>query len=190
MKALLGALMCLVFTITQSFAISGGPFSGGGHVVVTGTYAGVFVAAPVADNSIALFTLKITQTGIGTGSAIIFRNGLFYTDGTINAIGDPDTAKLSGVISASFIETPIVGTTTVEREYDAAGKFEGAKLLNRATTLLSSSTRIKGNASITYRNNASDPNGSSNVPPCAAFPAPPCPIIYKVKGFKQSESFE
>jgi hypothetical protein len=42
MKSVLGCLMCLVITMSQSFAISGGPFGRGVNVV--GTYAGVIKA--------------------------------------------------------------------------------------------------------------------------------------------------
>src|SRR5437763_16385518 len=104
MKVLLAALMCLVFTITQAFAISGGPWSGsGGPVTVTGTYAGVLVPLvgvvdagppPVTlppDNSVALFTLKIPQTGLASGTSVVFRNGIAYS-GPVQGSADLDTA--------------------------------------------------------------------------------------------------
>src|SRR5947209_5149698 len=49
MKTVLGCLMCLVFTMSQSFAISGGPFGGGaGKPSTTGTYAPMFTAVTFA----------------------------------------------------------------------------------------------------------------------------------------------
>src|SRR5882672_8653322 len=99
MKVLLGCLMCLVLTIVETFAISGGPWGGPSHVTVTGTYAGVFVPIPPVnpapppptlppDNSLALFTLKVPQIGLASGTSAVFRNGIFYS-GTIRGSADP-----------------------------------------------------------------------------------------------------
>jgi hypothetical protein len=107
MKALLGALICLVFTMTQTFAISGGPWGRPGQTAVTGTYAGAFVpplaGSPPAesDNSLGLFTVTIPKTGVGTGTIAIFRNGHFYS-GTIQATADPDSARLYATLNATF----------------------------------------------------------------------------------------
>lgn len=91
--------MCLVLTLSQSFAISGGPFGRGGPLVLTGTYAGVLTPIAVVvdpgpppvtlppDNSLGLFSLGIAPVGLGTGSTpsnavigavVIFRNGIVY----------------------------------------------------------------------------------------------------------------
>src|SRR5207302_2306658 len=60
MKVLLACLMSLVFTISQSFAISGGPWTGGKGVVgVVGTYAGTFQYVVVGSNNLAVFTLSV-----------------------------------------------------------------------------------------------------------------------------------
>src|SRR5438094_369344 len=109
MKTLLGCLMCLVLTLSQAFAISGGPFGGKEHVSVTGTYAGVLIPTvdPVigqADNSLALFSLKVLQTGLASGMSIVFRNGLFYS-GIIDAVGDPNAATITAVVNGSFSKT-------------------------------------------------------------------------------------
>ena len=201
MKALLGALVCLVFTITQSFAISGGPWGRGGGVSVTGTYAGVLV--PIAainpapppptlapDDSLALFTLKIPQTGGGTGAAVIFRKGIFYP-GVIDAVGDPDSGKVSAVISAS------VGITVTcndcngvahDNTYtlNANGKFETVKAVADQQSAAASSVRLRGKASITYVTdamNACDPGCVASLNAASG-----ASIEYRVKGFKQSDS--
>jgi hypothetical protein len=116
MKILLASLMCLVLTMSQGFAISGGPVYGGSNVVTTGNYAGLFVPT-TADNSLGLFAATIPKTGLGTGTVGLFRNGIFYP-GTIQAIADPDSGVLTGVVNSSesitftSIADPITGTTT------------------------------------------------------------------------------
>ena len=179
MKIVLACLMCLVFTATESFAIDGGPNYGGGSVTVTGTYAGVLAPIPTVldpgpppvtlkDNSLALFTLVIPKVGLGTGTAAVFRNGLSYS-GTIQASADPDTAKLSGVISTSF--------TPPGANYKANGQFVHAHIVANTNTSSTATARIRGQASITYTNNAADPNGDSGGP-----------IFYRIRGFKQASA--
>src|SRR5260370_38480997 len=122
MKVLFGFLMCLVLTIAQTFAISGGPWSGPGHVTVTGTYAGVLVPIPPvnpapppptlpADNSLALFTLTVTHKGLATGVSAVFRNGIFYP-GTIEGSADPNSVQLSAEWQATLSQnSPNLHTT-------------------------------------------------------------------------------
>jgi hypothetical protein len=181
MKILLACLMCLVLGASECFAIGGGPvFGGGGQVTVTGTYAGVFV--PIVDptigipeNSLVLFTLTIPKVGLATGTTAVFRNGFFYP-GTIQGSADPDSARLTGVVNAFFQETVATsGNTTFMFEYDANGRFVNTKITANSNTFSTASTRIRGKATITYRNDAGDPMGDSGGP-----------IEYKVHGFKQS----
>jgi hypothetical protein len=193
MKVLLGCLMCLVLTIAQTLAISGGPWGGrGGQVTVTGTYAGVLVPVVVVvdpgpppvtlppDNSLALFTLKIPQTGGAAGVAIVFRNGITYV-GTILGIADPDSAKLTGIITTAFLLKLGTGSSSADYEYDANGQFVNAKIVGGTNASGAASTRIRGKATLTYVNDDPDPmrhaNGDSGGP-----------IQYKIHGFKQSES--
>jgi hypothetical protein len=193
MKAVLGCLMCLVLTMSQSFAISGGPFSGPGHVEVTGTYAGVFVPTAVVvvldpgpppvtqtfppDDSLALFTLKIPSTGLASGTAVIFRNGFFYDIGAIQGSADPDSAQLTGIINASLTVNVESGIETVSEIFFASGKFLNTKIVAKRNNFSTSGTRIRGKASITYTAVPDDPRGDSGGP-----------IDYKVRGFKQSAS--
>jgi hypothetical protein len=196
MKVLLAGLMCLVFTITQAFAISGGPWGRGG-VTVTGTYAGVLVPLVVVvspgpppatlppDNSLALFTLKIPQTGGGAGAAVIFRNGFFYP-GLIDAVGDPDSGKVNALITGSFSKTHTANDLNgVAHDYTfnftATGQFDSAKVVG-SNPGEATSTRLKGKASITYTTE-NDPNN-----PDFAAGDSGGPIQYKIRGFKQSES--
>jgi hypothetical protein len=186
MKALFGSLMCLVLTFSQAFAIPGGPFSGNGRAVVVGTYAGVLIpmvnpVVGLADNSLALFTLAIHQTGLGTGTAAIFRNGFYYS-GTIQATGDPKSAEISGGLQGEFDEMVICGTETGTISYFASGTFQGWKVSVKSGAIDLSGVRVRGEAAITYRPGSSsqctpDPGGNSGGA-----------IHYQVRGFKQSFS--
>ena len=164
MKSLLGCLMCLVFTASQTFAISGGPWSGGGQVAVVGTYAGVLVPLVVVvdpgpppvtlppDDSLVLFTLKIPRTGLGIGDAVVFRNGIFYS-GQIQASADPDGGRLSGVINAQFQQIISSGSSStgssesIQSYYEANGKFRKTSIVTRSSS--SGTSRIIGRGSLT-----------------------------------------
>lgn len=180
--------MCVVFTATQSFAIDGGPWGGNGtRVAVTGTYAGVLVPLPVTiapgitltDNSLALFTMKIPTTGLASGTTAVFRNGFFYT-GTIQGSADPDSAKLTGIVASEFSQDRQSGTTTITEHYEGNGQFTNAKITADVGTNKVALARIRGKASITYAlgANATDAaRGDSGGP-----------IVYKIRGFKQSQA--
>ena len=178
--------MCLVLGASQCFAISGGPFGGGGHVTVTGTYAGVFVPT-LGGNTLALFTLKIPRTGGAAGAAVVFRNGFFYP-GVIDAVADPDSAKVSGLITASFSKTHTANDANgVAHDYtfnfNANGQFDNVKVVANKNVLSSASARLKGKAFLIY-STENDPNN----PDFAMGDSGGLPIQYKVRGFKQSES--
>jgi hypothetical protein len=190
MKTVLGCLMCLVLTISQGFAISGGPFGGGStQVKVTGTYAGVFIPiltvldpgpppVTVPDNSLALFTLSVPSQGLAKGTVAIFRNGRAYT-GDIQASADPDSAKVSGVISAIHTQTVTLPNSTVTFVYnDLANGFLLAKAIASNSTFSTSAVLLRGNqSSIEYTTSSSDSSANSGGP-----------IRYRVHGFKQSET--
>jgi hypothetical protein len=187
MKILLAILLCPVLAASQCFAIDGGPWGGGGgHVTVTGTYAGILVPIvdPIiglADNSLALFTVRVPQTGLASGTSAVFRNGIFYT-GTIIGSADPDSARLTGIVAASFQEIHSISSTggaSLGPEYDANGQFVNARIVANTNSSSTAAARIRGKASLTYRNSAvpTDPNGDSGGP-----------ILYRIKGFKQSET--
>jgi hypothetical protein len=193
MKILLACLMCLVLGASECFAIDGGPFGGGSQVTVTGTYAGVFVPVIVTlspgpppvtappDNSLALFTMTIPKQGLASGTVAIFRNGKAYP-GTMTASADPDSAQISGVISAIHSQsvTSSDGSTTVTFVFDdLANGILKAKIVANTTTTSTASARIRGaKSSITYTTgNTADPSGDSGGP-----------VFYHIRGFKQSEA--
>src|SRR5437763_17217817 len=102
MKALLGALTCLVFTMTQSFAISGGPW-GRGQVGVTGTYAGVLHPI-VASGSLGLFSIKVPDSGLATGDFVIFTTTRTFV-GTIKGVADPNSSTLNATLQGIPVVT-------------------------------------------------------------------------------------
>lgn len=185
MKILLACLMCMLLNTVQCFAIDGGPWGPGGGITVTGNYAGVLVPIPTVldpgpppvlqtDNSLALYTMTIPRVGLASGTAAVFRNGIFYP-GTISGLGDPDTAKVTGIINASFQETVAqTSTTDFIFTFSANGKFDTAKIVAGKSS--SSVERMRGQASLTYVNDAGDPSADSGGP-----------LLYRIVGFKQSE---
>jgi len=188
MKILLACLMCVVLTASECFAISGGPFGGNTQVSVTGTYAGVFVPKPTvividpgppevtqtlpADNSLALFRLSIPTTGLGSGTAVIFRGAITYS-GTIQATADPDSGRLSGGSNGTSTFTPTSDTTET---FSATGRFQNT-FITGTPMFSNTAARIKGKATITYISVPSNPVGDSGGP-----------ILYRVHGFKQSSA--
>ena len=135
----------------------------------------------LTDNSLALFTLTVPKTGLATGTSAVFRNGLFYP-GTILGSADPNTAKLTGIVNASFQITPRTGTITIIYDYFANGQFVNTKITAPGGS--NNTIRIRGTAKLTYTNDAPDPATGT-------FPDPKGdsggPIQYKIHGFKQSE---
>ena len=106
MKAVLGCLLCLVLTGAQCFAVSGGPDYGGGGLNVVGTYAGVMQGvfdptSPASSNSIGVFSIGVQPAGLATGSFIMFSRGRAFT-GSINAVADPESASLKGLLDARY----------------------------------------------------------------------------------------
>jgi hypothetical protein len=197
MKAVLGCLMCLVLTMSQSFAISGGPFGGRKHVRVTGKYAGILfpsadlacctdvtgASVPCSDpaavnriacpgqptaglNQIGLFTLDVPTTGLGTGNVVIFAEALTFS-GTIQGVGDPDSAKLTAEIDATSTVTSTAGGVEI-----AIGNLVG-KFKNNPNLFSFASVRLKGKADVQF-------SGAFNVILDE--------IIFKVSGFKQAEA--
>lgn len=182
MKILLACLMCIVLGAAECFAIDGGPVYTG-QVTVTGTYAGVFIPLPVqvdpgpppitqTDNSFALFTLSIqrgtsTTPSLGIGTIVVFRNGLLYNvGGIIQASADPDSAKLTGVLTVTDSAADL-----------ARGQFVNTRMVPNNKSGTTVSVRVKGKASINYTSPGGNPNADSGVP-----------IIYRVSAFKQSEA--
>ncbi len=107
MKQLLSLLLCFVFLNAQSFAKH--EYPGGGLQSITGTYGGVMLPTSTSiagvstspSNSLGLFSFALPQSGFGSGAMLMFANGTVYK-GTITAMGDPTTLKITAIINATY----------------------------------------------------------------------------------------
>jgi len=198
MKSVLGCLMCLVFTMSQSFAISGGPFGRGVNVV--GTYAGVIkrpsdspplvlpagCVSPVAAcsaNSLGVFSVEVPPTGISSGTFVMFSQGRIFT-GTIRGTADPGQAKLTGVLNATFNFTVTDNTktppTTTSVTASANGNLKTTiRNVSSQTTLGVAATRLAGTATLNI--DQGDVNRLNET--CVT-----CFMTLRVVGFKQSNT--
>lgn len=206
MKKVLSLLLVFVFLKAQALALSGGPVFSNAQGNFTGIYSGVLVpkfttftststSSGSSSASIGLFTLQQPDTGIATGSVLMFVDGAPFS-GNLNGVIDPDSAELSAVIDAtsSFLVTFVVPTTTIVNgvptttlttqsfSVSASGNME-AKVIptgffstNPNVTLTPS--RLEGTASVDiYFQINSD--GTPDVSKTA---------VFDVQGFKQSDS--
>jgi hypothetical protein len=180
MRILLASLMCLVLTSAECFALKGGPVFEGSKATTTGTYAGVFMPTQ-GSNSLALFTLQIAQIGIGSGTLVIFDAGQIYS-GTLQATGDPNKGKVTGLVRATFpyIITVPSGTdsngnptfTTTTVVAVAAGTMQAKVKVNNQFSGVTS-TRLTGTADVEFSLTVNHPFDE---------------IIYDIIGFKQSST--
>ncbi len=112
-KSLLAVLLCYVLLSAQTtYAIQGGPGGGGGTLSldVVGTYSGVLTGVQDKDadtgitsasNSIALFSMNVPATGLATGTSIVFSGGRVF-NGTLNAVVDPVSGSVRGILNATY----------------------------------------------------------------------------------------
>lgn len=183
MKILASSLFCFVLIGSQCLAIKGGPDYGSRRVGTTGIYAGVFLPPlGVYSNSLGLFTVTIPKTGLATGTVAIFSTGNFYP-GTIQGAADPDSAKLNGVVNASFqkqVATSITDTriTTLVRNYSANGSLD-SQISANSNVLSSASARLNGTAALTFVTD--DPDASTGSDSMGSA------VPYTVVGFKQAQ---
>jgi hypothetical protein len=202
MKTLLGCLLCSVLTISQSFAISGGPFGGKAQVKTTGNYAGVLMGLTCAKfptnppvwltgrcgaNSLGIFSLTVPKSGGATGPLVIFNNGQTYI-GTIDASADPNTGKMNGQLSGHFTfqeqvlasdtTTTSNGTTTETKTYTtqsfsaSAAGQMTASITASTTNFSTAGTRVGGKADVQFSLTVDIIDDD---------------IAYRVSGFKQSD---
>lgn len=202
MKTHLGALICLVFTTAQSFALSGGPpYPGSTNVV--GVYAGVIrpKAIPVdsppgcSANSLGVFSVGVPTSGISTGTFVMFSQGRVFT-GTIQGTADPGKATLKAVLSSSVnfpvtfaptpcpVPTPAPACTPSSFTEEVTATANGS-LDTKISTQVSqsnlgvSATRLKGSATIDVSHGQLNPDLSPFVD---------CEMTLKVSGFKQTDT--
>src|SRR5258708_5179528 len=181
MKALLGCLMCLVFSVAQTFAISGGPWSGAGAPVnVTGTYAGVLHDVSVGSGNLGIFTLSVPQSGLATGTVLIFTGQRTFS-GPISGLADPNTDFLDATLQGIPVVTS-GGITIDTLNFHADGTLKARVRLNKKSFGVSA-VRLRG----------TPPTGGAHVITTCSGSActscqSGCATDYTVHGFKQSES--
>jgi hypothetical protein len=122
MKKILSFLLSVVFLHVQTaplLAKRGGPsFDDQQNVDIVGTYSGSLIpddpegaATQSLDgntiNSVGLFSLGIPAQGPGTGSFVVFTQGIVFS-GTITGVGDPGKGTLSGILEGSYDFTDFV----------------------------------------------------------------------------------
>lgn len=210
--------MCLVLTIAQTFAISGGPpYPGSTNIV--GVYAGVMkpkkvpATCPVdpttcpdspsgcSANSLGVFSVAVPASGLATGTFVMFSQGRVFNgtvQGTADPGKDPNSARISAVLSASFNFTltqttpcPAVSpeptpactpsSTSQEVTASANGNLDAHIKSQLSRTLLgATSVRLVGSATIDI--------SQGQVDAATLEPIVTCHMMLKVTGFKQTDT--
>ena len=195
MKILLAALMCLVLSSAECFALKGGPPYPGTTKSIVGTYAGVLTmpfcprpnpAECGGVNALGIFTLQILQTGISNGVVGLFVEGRAFT-GTMTAVANPNTTVLRGVVQTTSptvvvlcnaIGSPVSGTVT-----DRADGQINANIRRTSRASLSiAGTLVIGTASLNATKTIPNPAN------CQTVTVTNIPLSLLVDGFKQSSS--
>ena len=113
MKAILAVLLCYLLFASESFALKEGPpYPTPGTVASTGQFAGALT--PKADspdrvNSIGIFSVLFSPTGVGSGTLIIFQTGQTYT-GTMQGVYNTQNSTIAALLDATFPYTKLVPT--------------------------------------------------------------------------------
>lgn len=203
MKKIFSLLLAFVFLQSQTWALSGGPnyFSSGGFSL-TGVYAGVLTpsipaTAGASASSIGLFSIAVPDTGLATGSLVVFVDGTSYV-GTVTGVADPREGTLTGVIDAAstytistIIQTGTTATgqpifTTIDTNIFAQGNLQaevtqdssGVNQFNNSSTPALGSTRLEGTAILDLFNQL-DNDGSPIIDQT---------VTFEVDGYRQSET--
>jgi hypothetical protein len=191
MKILLGCLMCSVLTMSQSFAISGGPVYPGSLNVV-GTFAGIMqpsvLTKPCGRNSLGVFSIGVPDAGISSGIFVMFSQGQIFS-GTIQGTADPGNATLKAILEATFGFTitelstdPVTGqitTTETQGTATANGTLDTDISTSSQFTLGVGATRLDGTAKLNISHGELDQSGA---------PIVNCRMDLAVAGFKQSDT--
>ena len=200
MKQVFSLLLAFVFLQAETWAIGGGPQSGGGGAALTGTYAGVLIPVsqtvpPVGTQTnaaaIGLFTVGVPATGVATGSALAFVNGIAFV-GDMVGIADPKKQSLQAVVSATstvdaMTRVPVIDANglvtyqTITSKIFAQGSVK-ARFENSGGNVDPTSGTIGGNSRI---------SGNSTLDLFVTVNTDGTPAIFnsvkfRVDGFKQS----
>jgi hypothetical protein len=218
MKILLACLMCLILTISQSFAIKGGPDYGSGNTNTVGTYAGVMTPQshvtlccdvlgslvpcgspdsngpcpnqPSGLNSIGVFSLQLPKTGSGSGTVVIFDQGQAY-NGKITGSGDPKNGKVSGLIEAHFTFQQQVLSSS-EDTTDPNGTIHHKDTFTTQSFSATASGGLNAKAQTkktsVFATSSIRLRGTADVQFSLSVNTPFDEIVYNVVGFKQSDT--
>ena len=185
--SILAAVLCQVLFVSSSaYALGGGPVYPGGGISTTGIYAGVLNG--LLSNSLGVFSVTIPRSGAGTGTAVLFRSGIFF-NGTINAVADPGSAQFSGILDLEFnsLRALPVNLTDLTLNLGAIFIVTGGGLV---TGTLSQATgrfdrgqiRLDGSALVSFT-----PTLINGTTPPAVDPNLFTPVNYVLIGYKQQE---
>ncbi len=181
--SLLAAVLChVLFVASSAHALSGGPVYPGSAVSTTGTYSGALIG--LLQNSLGLFSLTIPRTGVGTGTAVVFKAG-YFASGQITGVADPQSANLNGVLDLQYRYSLLVlnnsnGTTSTLSTTISGGGIVTASILGGGSRFGASAIRLTGTAQVAF---VAPPDGSNS----AVDPVLLEPITYTLIGFKQQE---
>ncbi len=150
MKKVLSLLVAFVFMQTQTWALSGGPFSSSNSNSLVGSYAAVMVGtlpaaggAPVGGAGIGVFTIGIQEGGVGSGVFAIYSGGIAIGGDTIG-LGDPESKIISGIMTGSYTYTEFDDQNTIT----LGAQFEAEVESSSNKSQVAVNTRMNGTAGV------------------------------------------
>lgn len=156
MKSLFGALLCFVLAQSQAWAISGGPVYPGAKANVVGSYAGVLQPGFCAEanpancpalNSIGVFSLGVPSSGLGGGTFVMFTQGRVFS-GAIQAVANPNSGSIQGVLTASYNFNKIASQTGVSFRVTASVRGNLKATVKRPSGAPTSAGALRGDATL------------------------------------------
>lgn len=207
MKTVFPLLLCYALTITQTFALSGGPVFGGSRVSTTGIYSGVLqgqeeidtttsgptipgdpiptdpTVTGVPSNALGLFSLTVPTTNLATGAFMLFADGEIFS-GTINGSADPDSGQLKALLDGTFTFNLTTFTSTGTTNTTAVT----ATALGQLTARVSASNALAATSLARLNGTASLQVSFGEVDVATLQPIIARTITFTVTGFKQSQA--
>ena len=181
---MLAAVLChVLFMASSAHALSGGPIYPGGQVSTTGIYSGALIG--LLQNSLGLFSLTVPRTGVGTGTAVVFKAG-YFASGRITGVADPESANLNGILDLQYIYSYFVATTGGSQLQTLTVSGAGivtATIAGGANRFGTSAIRLTGTSQVAFTVPPADvTTGTIQVDPLLYEP-----VTYTLIGFKQQE---
>ena len=184
--SLLAAVLChVLFVSTSAHALSGGPIYPGGSVSTTGIYSGALIG--LLQNSLGLFSLTIPRTGVGTGTAVVFKAG-YFASGRITGVADPQSANLNGILDLQYVYSYLVanllgGSSSLQTITVSGAGIVTASITGGANRFGANAIRLSGSSQVTFTVPPTNVGtGTIQVDPLLFEP-----VTYTLIGFKQQE---